>query len=121
MNIHPELQRRRAPEPERPFVNRQDELRLVKSKLDMGVKGKPMPSVVLCFWGAFGMGKSWLLIKLKCRYRYTNAQRHGSHPTIAARLDLNKKILHYYCRTHYHTHNILDLLYLHKQLLSFLI
>jgi len=53
-----------------------------------------MPSVVMCFWGAFGMGKSWLLLELKERYERADPQVRGSssYPTIAARLDLNREI-----------------------------
>jgi len=88
------LQPRRAPEPGRPFVNREPELKLVQDKLDLGIQGKPMPSVVMCFGGAFGMGKSWLLLELKERYERPDPQVRGSgsYPTIAARLDLNRKI-----------------------------
>jgi len=88
------LQPRRAPEPGRPFVNREPELKLVQDKLDLGIQGKPMPSVVMCFWGAFGMGKSWLLLELKERYERPDPQVRGSssYPTIAARLDLNREI-----------------------------
>jgi hypothetical protein len=87
------LQPRRAPEPGRPFVNRDQELRLVQDKLEIGIQGKPMPLVVVCFWGAFGMGKSWLLLELERLYRHAAPQSAGSHPTIAARLDLNRRIL----------------------------
>jgi hypothetical protein len=66
---------------------------LVQDKLDIGMRGDPMPSTVMCFWGAFGMGKSWLLFELERRYRCTTPQALGSYPTIAARLDLSQKIL----------------------------
>jgi len=87
------LQPRRFPEPGRPFVNRGSELKLIGEKLDVGIQGKLMPSVVTCFWGAFGMGKSWLLRELERRYKYAGLKAVGSHPTIAARLDLNREIL----------------------------
>jgi hypothetical protein len=88
-----QLQPRRSPEPGRPFVNRHRELGLVKRKLDRGIQGKPMPSVVTCFWGAFGMGKSWLLVQLERLYQGADPQvpGAGSYPTIAARLDLNRE------------------------------
>jgi hypothetical protein len=87
-----ELKLRRCPEPGRPFVNRGYELRLVQDKLDIGVQGKPMPSVVTCFWGAFGMGKSWLLTELERLHKRADPQTLGAHPTIASRLDLNREI-----------------------------
>jgi len=93
MNTTPKLQPRRSPEPGRPFVNRGRELKLVRDKLDIGMQGKSMPSTVTCFWGAFGMGKSWLLLELERRYRHAGLKGVGSHPTIAARLDLNREIL----------------------------
>lgn len=93
MNAILKLQPRRSPEPGRPFVNRDSELGLIQDKLDIGTQGKPMRQEVVCFWGAFGMGKSWLLGELERRCRYTVPQPSGSHPTIAARLDLDKAIL----------------------------
>lgn len=89
MNVTLKLEPRRSPEPGRPFVNRERELSLVRNKLKDGLQGKPMRSAVMCFWGAFGMGKSWLLIELENRYR-DGQQTSASHPTIAARLDLNR-------------------------------
>ena len=82
---------RRSPEPGRPFVNRDRELKLIQDKLDVGIQGKPMPSAVTCFWGAFGMGKSWLLNELENLHGRVDPQRLGSHPTVAARLDLNRE------------------------------
>ena len=93
MNATLKLQPRRSPGPRRPFVNRDRELKLVGDKLDTGIQRKPMPSVVTCFWGAFGMGKSWLLIELERRYKRADPQAIGSHPTIVARLDLNRETL----------------------------
>jgi hypothetical protein len=87
------LQPRRSPEPGRPFINREKELQLVHDKLQEGLQGKQMPSVVICFWGAFGMGKSWLLIELERRHTFSGSEHSGSHPSITARLDLNKKII----------------------------
>lgn len=93
MNVTPKLQPRRSPEPGRPFVNRGPELRLVRDKVDIGIQGKEMPLVVTCLWGAFGMGKSWLLLELERRYGHAGLKSVGSHPTIVARLDLNWDIL----------------------------
>jgi hypothetical protein len=88
--LHPHnLQPRRAPEPYRPFVNRQAELQFIADKLRPAHQGDLMPMVVTCFWGAFGIGKSWLLGELERRYRRSGPQVHGSYPTIAARLDLH--------------------------------
>ncbi|MEW5872802.1 MAG: hypothetical protein AB1894_26320 [Chloroflexota bacterium] len=88
------LQPRRTPEPERPFINRKPEIKLIIDKLKQGMLGKQMPSVVTCFWGAFGMGKSWLLIELERRCHELSASgKHNSHPPVVARLDLNKQIV----------------------------
>lgn len=93
MNSTLKLQPRRSPEPGRPFIDRGYELRLVRDKLEKGIQGTPMPSPVTCFWGTFGMGKSWLLLELERRHRYAGPQVQGSFPTITARLDLNREIL----------------------------
>lgn len=93
MNATPKLRPRQKPEPRRPFVNRERELKLVQDRLDIGIQGESMPSVVMCFWGAFGMGKSWLLLELERLYKHADPQVLGSHLTIAARLDLNREIL----------------------------
>jgi hypothetical protein len=90
MNATLKRQPRRSPGPGRPFVNRGHEISLVRDKVWEGLLGKQMRSVVVCFWGAFGMGKSWLLIELENRYR-DGQQTSASHPTIAARLDLNRE------------------------------
>ncbi len=87
------LEPRRSPEPKRPFVNRERELAVIQDKLETGIRGESMPSVITCFWGAFGMGKSWLLLKLEGCHRRNGSKLRGSHPTIAARLDLNQEIL----------------------------
>jgi len=93
MDLTLKLQPRLSPEPGRPFVNREHELQLIQDKLDIGLHGSPMRLGVVCFWGAFGMGKSWLLRELERRCKYPAPQPQGSHPTIAARLDLNQAIL----------------------------
>jgi hypothetical protein len=93
MNATMKLLPRRSPEPGRPFVNRENELQLVQYKLDIGTQGKPMRLEVVCFWGAFGMGKSWLLGELERHCRSSILQHRGSYPTIVARLDLDKTIL----------------------------
>jgi hypothetical protein len=93
MNVTLKLQPRRSPEPGRPFVNRGPELKLVRDRLDIGIQGKQMSSVVTCFWGAFGMGKSWLLLELERRHRHAGPLIRGSHPTITARLDLARAMI----------------------------
>lgn len=91
-------QRRQRPGPERQFINREIELGLVKPKLDAGIKGEQMASAVVCFWGAFGMGKSWLLFRLEdlCKDRGPHEDWSPlgpvSHPTVTARLDLDREI-----------------------------
>ena len=80
-----------SPGPGRPFVDRENELRLVESKLEEdGIRGGQMRSCVICFWGAYGMGKSWLLKKLEEKYYSASINRSVSHPTIAVRLDLSR-------------------------------
>ncbi len=86
------LQPRVSPEPNRPFINRSAEIGLIESKLKDGREGKPMKSAVVCFWGAFGMGKSWLLQELARRYTAADAQLK-SYSTTTARLDLNRRSL----------------------------
>jgi hypothetical protein len=93
MNPIVNLQSRRTPEPGRPFVNRENEIQLIQDKLDIGTQGKPMRLEVVCFWGTFGMGKSWLLGEIERRCKSSLLQPRGTHPAIAARLDLDKTIL----------------------------
>lgn len=93
MNAIPRLKPRRSPEPGRPFVNRGRELKLVQDKVEIGIQGKLIPLAITCFWGAFGMGKSWLLGELERRHRYTTSETRDSYPTIAARLDLDRTIV----------------------------
>src|SRR5688572_1409856 len=88
MNSYP----RRSPEPGRPFINREQELQLIQDKLNMGLQGKEMSSTVVCFWGPFGMGKSWLLMELERRYRCVERRLDNTYPTITARLDLSRII-----------------------------
>ncbi len=84
---------RLEPGPERPFVNREREMVLVQDKVAAGCQGRAMRLVVTCFWGAFGIGKSWLLLELERRHKRQEPQALGSHPTVVARLDLNQEIL----------------------------
>lgn len=93
MNAIPRLKPRRSPEPGRPFVNRGRELKLVLDKVEIGIQGKLIPLAITCFWGAFGMGKSWLLGELERRHRYTTSEARDSYPAIAARLDLDRTIV----------------------------
>lgn len=84
---------RRAPEPGRPFVNREVELQFIEDKLRPGLQGDTMPMVVVCFWGAFGIGKSWLLGELERRYRRNGPQVGDSCPTLTARLDMSPLLI----------------------------
>jgi hypothetical protein len=86
------LQRRMSPEPRRPFVNREAELSLVQDKIKIGIQGERMPSVVMCFWGAFGMGKSWLLGELERLHKGGSLSAECTRPTITVRLDLDPTI-----------------------------
>jgi hypothetical protein len=79
------------PEPGRPFVNRQAELQFVEGKLHVGRQGKQMTMAVICFWGASGIGKSWLLRELERCCRRNGPQLPGPHPTLTARLDMHPK------------------------------
>jgi hypothetical protein len=83
------LERRRAPDSSRPFVNRKEELDLVQAKLEAGVQGGRIRSGIICFWGAFGLGKSWLLLNLERLNKGKNKPGMGSHPTVTTRLDLD--------------------------------
>lgn len=98
MKPTPTLERHRAPEPERPFVNRQTEREIIADRIRAGIQGGPMPSAVVCFWGAFGMGKSWLLLEMEReplpRELVIDADAllaSASHPPISARLDLDRE------------------------------
>src|SRR6266487_687211 len=93
MNDINKLNPRKTPEPGRPFVNRQRELDMLQKKVDIGVRGDPMPLTVTCIWGPFGMGKSWLLGEIERRYRFSGLREVGNRPTVAARLDLNRNIV----------------------------
>jgi len=92
MNQTSTLRPRRAPEAGWHFVDREEEIQLIKDKVADGIAGKQMQSVVTCFWGAFGMGKSWLLLELEHRYKHDGLLDPESSPTIAARLDLNREM-----------------------------
>jgi hypothetical protein len=92
MSSESKLKRRRAPDPWRRFVDRTSELALVQSKLDTGIQGLPMRSGVVCFWGAFGMGKSWLLQRLEQMHQGCENPGEGTYPTITARLDLDPTV-----------------------------
>lgn len=88
------LQPRRNPDPIFPFRNREFEKDIVHSKLRHLSRGEPGALPVLCFWGAAGIGKSWLLLELERLYR-----RHAlpssdlrEKSTIAARLDLDQSV-----------------------------
>lgn len=79
------------PQPKRPFVDREQEVALIESKLlSGGVEGKQIRAGLVCFWGAFGMGKTWLLRELERVFAYP-WPRESSHPAAAARLDLSQK------------------------------
>ena len=62
MNNKLKFDRRRAPDCERKFVNRAVEIQVIQDKLDAGIQGGNIRAGIVCFWGAFGLGKSWLLI-----------------------------------------------------------
>lgn len=84
--------RRQSPEPGRPFVDRSRELGIVRERLSIGVSGDSIPSPVVCFWGTFGIGKSWLLGHLKNRVSVLEQWTQLSHPVITALLDLDRTV-----------------------------
>lgn len=87
-NIQP-LHRQRIPSPDSPLVNREQEQALIQEKLNNGQSGEPMPQAVVCFWGAHGMGKSWLMYKLAERWRTpTPAPWRVPRPAAAAYVDV---------------------------------
>ena len=88
----PRLQACRAPAPGRPFVDREDELTFIEAKLRPGLRGERMAMVVTCFWGASGIGKSWLLGELERLYHRDGPQGTVARPTISARLDLDRAV-----------------------------
>ena len=88
----PRLQPCRAPAPGRPFVDREDELTFIGAKLRPGLRGERMAMVVTCFWGASGIGKSWLLGELERLYHRDGPQGTVARPTISARLDLDRAV-----------------------------
>lgn len=84
------LRPRPAPEPGRPFVDREDELKLIEEKIRPSrEKGDPLSLAVVCFWGPFGVGKSWLLGELWRRYQNNGPQSSGRFRTVVAKLDLD--------------------------------
>ena len=92
MTSTPRLQPCRAPAPGRPFVNRKKELSFIEEKLRPGRRGERMAMSVTCFWGASGIGKSWLLGEIE-RLCYRNeSQITVPRPTISARLDLDRAV-----------------------------
>lgn len=87
------LKPRRSPEPNRPFVNRTSEINLIQKKVNIAIRSEPIHLAITCFWGPFGMGKSWLLRELERQYRFSGLRDAGGNkPTLAARLDLNRDL-----------------------------
>jgi len=88
------LQPRRNPDPQFPFHDRDSEKEIIHAKLKQIAQGAPGALPVMCFWGAAGTGKSWLLLELERLYRRDGPESSRfSRPTIAARLDLDRSIL----------------------------
>lgn len=86
------LTRRPTPEPNRPFVDRESELKLIDDKICLAcTPERKIPLVVNCFWGANGVGKTWLLQEIERRYRSDGSHSKEGCRTIAARLDLGKE------------------------------
>ncbi len=84
---------RRAPDPHLPFCNRQAELAIIQKKLESISCGQPGALPIMCFWGAAGIGKSWLLAELEQRYRRDGRDSGAvGPPTVAARLDMDRTI-----------------------------
>ena len=51
-----------------------------------------MAMVVTCFWGASGIGKSWLLGEIERLSHQNESQITVPRPTISARLDLDRAV-----------------------------
>lgn len=86
------LTRRPNPEPNRPFVDREIELKLIDDKIREGCTlDAKIPLLVTCFWGANGVGKSWLLQEVERRYQRDGSRTVEGCLTLAARLDLGKE------------------------------
>ncbi len=54
----------------RNFVNRDDEQKMVAERVQQGRKGAKISQPLINFWGAPGLGKSWLLRYLQDLYRF---------------------------------------------------
>ncbi len=98
------FQPRRSPEPNRPFVNRVSEINLIQKKIGLARRGDPVHLAITCFWGPYGMGKSWLMRELERQFQFSGLRQSGAgKPTVTARLDLSNK----YSPTLWHENEII--------------
>lgn len=75
--------------PRRPFSNRERELSLFRHLIVQGKDGSQIRPSIICFWGAHGIGKSRLLLKIQEQYHHSQPEfeRWIRKPSVA-RLDL---------------------------------
>ena len=95
---HPDAPKREiTPNAIHPLVNRQHEIELIASKMAIATQpGKPIPKPIVCFWGAHGIGKSWLLYEIRDRYKAPEPLDLGSPSvTLAVRLDVGSTRPHH--------------------------
>jgi len=88
----PRLHPCRTPAPRRPFVDREDELTFIEAKLQPAMRGERMDMAVTCFWGASGIGKSWLLGEIERLYHRHEMLGAVARPPVSARLDLDRAV-----------------------------
>lgn len=74
------------------YVNRQQEIDLVKDKCTAGTGNDTIPRPVICFWGGRGIGKSWLLGKLELEL-IGRKSLGPTGETVCARLDLDPYVV----------------------------
>lgn len=82
-----------SPHPRRrPFVNRQREINIVAGKLAPRLECNDMSMTVVCIWGTFGIGKSWLLGEIEQEYlqsvKDSVTPTGTTCPALPVRLDL---------------------------------
>ena len=73
------------------FVNREEERRLIQRKVEEGRYHQPIIQPLVHFWGVMGIGKSWLLQRLRQQYRFTaEGQEPDRKPTFAVLFDFGE-------------------------------
>jgi hypothetical protein len=73
------------------FVTRDDEEKLVASRVQMGRSGNAIKQPIINFCGVIGIGKTWLLHRLVEEYSFrNNAPAEQGKPTLSARVDFKE-------------------------------